>query len=456
MCQPALPVRRRDRPLPARHRPHLGRHRRRHLHYRVNVDEGSAATPADWAALSVDQATSASPLRVDLSGGTAYQWRVATHSAALAASNPLAGTTVSFTPASAFTTSGTPGGGAAAQVVVPTFPTSTSTPLYTLTPALQWYVQGGALAGTTYQVQYRTAAGAYPASPQGTGLTGLSFTTAALTPGTGYAWQARACVAATCGAWSTEHTFSVHSTVVAPNAAPAAPAALAPASGVTVYGSTVKLTWAASASNLTYRAWTRVCATPDCAAERATTSGYTETNTGTDRKLSLPITSGQSVAWYVTACTATNVCSVPSSVAYFTVGATAATATRAVPSSPVSSALVYTLTPELRWYLSGGTAGVGGYEVRYGATSDPATFIGSGATSGASATGLRCPRAWRGARRTTGTSACPARPRGPRHRSRRCRPRARRRRPCSTGPRAARRRRSTTSSGGTSRAAAPA
>ncbi len=273
--------------------------------YRVNVDEGSAATPADWAALSVDQATSASPLRVDLSGGTAYQWRVATHSAALAASNPLAGTTVSFTPASAFTTSGTPGGGAAAQVVVPTFPTSTSTPLYTLTPALQWYVQGGALAGTTYQVQHRTAAGAYPASPQGTGLTGLSFTTAALTPGTGYAWQARACVAATCGAWSTEHTFSVHSTVAAPNAAPATPRGARPGER----GDGLRIDGRALVGRLGEQPHVpRV----DARVRHAGLRG----GAGHDQRLhrdehrnrppaSLPITSGQSVAWYVTACTAT-------------------------------------------------------------------------------------------------------------------------------------------------------
>jgi hypothetical protein len=348
--------------------------------YRLQVDEVPDGGVPDWADLvvDVDNGLAIQYTTSVLAGSKTYAWRVITYAASLGDSSPLAGTTMTYTAPVTFSTR------TGHVMAIPAYPTAGVT-VYTPTPTLSWYLATQA-TGLTYDVEFinQTDGESFTGTPDFPGLTALTHTTAALDGGKTYAWKVRTCVAgtATCSDWSSAATFVVNGT--APAGAPAPPTLSYPTNGLTLYGSTARLSWTSAGAGLTYVAYTFECATATCTDAPAITdanTGYTPSAVLDARRYDLAVTPGRSYAWYVRSRNSGGTFSAATARWTFAVG-TAVGTTTAVPSYPTSGATVYTLTPALSWYLSGSATGITGYDVRWGTSSDPNTFAGSGSTSG--------------------------------------------------------------------------
>ncbi|HYE57682.1 MAG TPA: T9SS type A sorting domain-containing protein, partial [Rhodothermales bacterium] len=341
--------------------------------YRVQVDVVPEGGAPDWKDLVVDaDGLTASPYAAPaLAEGTRYAWRVITYRADLLAADPLGGKTVHVTAPIPFSTTG-----GTSSAAVPSNPVGGLT-VYTLTPTLAWYLSAPASA-VTFEVRYRVKATGtnFPATPQASGLSALTFTTPQLEGGKQYGWQVRVCSAATtCGAWSNEATFAVNAMLTTP----VIPTISYPTGGVLVYGTSVRMSWYApgAPSGTRYTVYAKACATASCAAEHTGTvpadnAGYTAYDAGTSATFTFTMpTSAPAFVWYVRSELGTSV-SAASARAHFRFAASSGT-TSARPVTqewPKNGQEVTELTPGLRWWP--GISGTFNYQVCVGMQSTPA------------------------------------------------------------------------------------
>jgi hypothetical protein len=260
-------------------------------------------------------------------------------------------------------------------VPTPSWPVGGAT-VYSTAQPLSWYL-GAPNPGLTFDVRVRPESGAYPGTPQGTGLAALRYEATGLMPGQRYRWQVRSCeTPLSCSAWSPEQAFVVNGGGTGASA-PVRPVASWPVGGATVYAAPAWLSWYAPAApaGTSYHVYWKACAAPSCAAELAAgapagNTGYTDSGALAVSRFTVNPAPGSGTVWYVRSKVG-SVFSAASAPASFVMHGGPGTVST-VPSWPTGGAEMYTLQPSLSWWVMGGTAGVTGYEVCWGTAPTPA------------------------------------------------------------------------------------
>ncbi len=247
--------------------------------------------------------------------------------------------------------------------------------VYTTTQAFTWYLGAPDPGGLTYDVRYWLATGTAPGVPQRTGLHALRYEATGLIPGASYYWQVRACDSPfTCSAWSSAASFEVNGPGSS-NATPVVPVPSWPVGNALVYASPAQLSWYAPQAPMgtVYRVYTKTCATAACTGELVAgtgAAGFADSGPLTVTSYRVPVGGGEGIVWYLRSEVGGQRSGASMLESFRMTGG--AGASTAVPSWPTGDAEMYTLTPELSWWVMGGTVGLTGYEVCWGTAPTPA------------------------------------------------------------------------------------
>ncbi len=264
-----------------------------------------------------------------LTAGKTYQWYVV----AKEGSNTQTSSVETFVVYSA--TSGSP---------VATYPTSGET-VYSYTPTVYWYLNGSSTGLTKYTVRWKAGSNStnwssdYDGSADVTNLNTTYYTfTANLTYAQTYYWAVAAYDGTNYTSWS-EGSFVVYSSSAA------APVASYPVGGVTVYSTTVTLSWYLNSSSAGITGY-EVHYSNDGFTSNDVTVSPNPTTTSTTLT---GLTAGGTYSWKVRAIYDGGVTSSFSTVATFTIDAGAAPV-QPIPGSP-NAVTIASNAPTISWVL---------------------------------------------------------------------------------------------------------
>ncbi len=239
----------------------------------------------------------------------------------------------------------------------PSYPVGSLT-VYTTSPYLYWWLgQDG--TGLTYDIRYGTdpTLSVYTSV---TGVTNLFHQLSNLVPGATYYWQVRSNNGSGTSAFSAIQSFSV-----AGGVANGYTVINWPAGNPTVYTTLPTLSWYLEGSPMGITGY--VVRWKVGSNSSNWNSDYTGTTTVTDvyntsYSFTVPFAEGQVIYWAVAATNGTSLSAWASD--YFTIYS-GTTPGAPVISWPSGNALVYTVSPQLSWWVNGSTSGIIGYEVVY-------------------------------------------------------------------------------------------
>ncbi len=264
-----------------------------------------------------------------LTAGKTYNWYVV----AKEGSNTATSSTESFTIYQA--TSGSP---------VASYPTNGET-VYSYTPTVYWYLNGSSSGLTKYTVRWKAGSNSsnwasdYDGTADVTNLNTTYYTfTSNLTYGQTYYWAVAAYDGSSYTSWSSG-SFVVYSSSAA------APIPSYPIGGVTVYSTTVTLSWYLNSSSAGISAYEVHYSNDGFTSNDVTVSPNPTTTSTTITGL----TAGGTYSWKVKAIYDGGVSSSFSSVATFTIDAGAAPV-QPLPGSPVNVS-IQTNAPTMSWVL---------------------------------------------------------------------------------------------------------
>jgi hypothetical protein len=227
---------------------------------------------------------------------------------------------------------------------VASYPTGGAT-VYTLTPTLYWYLNGSSTGLTKYTVRWKAGSNSsdwstdYDGTADVTNLNTTYYTfTSNLTYGQTYYWAVAAYNGSSYTSWS-EGSFVVYSSTLT------APTPSYPIGGVTVYSTSVTLSWYLNGSYAAVQSYEVHYSNDGFTSNDVTISPNPTTTSTTITGL----TAGATYSWKVKANYAGGVSSAFSSVATFTVDAGAAPV-QPLPGSP-NNVAVDTDSPVISWVL---------------------------------------------------------------------------------------------------------
>lgn len=239
----------------------------------------------------------------------------------------------------------------------PSYPTD-NLDVYTTSPYLYWWLgQDG--TGLRYDIQYGTDP-LFGSFTQIDNVTDQFYMLSGLIPGTTYHWRVRSDNTVNESGWSTHATFNVVGGV-----ANGYPVLNWPVGNPTVYTTLPSLSWYLEGSALGI---TGYIVRYKVGSNSGNWDGdYTGTfnvvgSGNTFYNFTVPFSEGQVVYWAVAATNGVTHSAWASS--YFTIYS-GATPGEPVISWPSGNALIYTVDPQLNWWVNGSTSGIVGYQVVY-------------------------------------------------------------------------------------------
>ncbi len=288
-----------------------------------------------------------------LLSGTKYYWKIRLKTAS--------GVIASYSNTESFVTFGK------AIVPVPSTPINDAI-VYILSPTLYWYLNE-ASTNLTYDVEVREGStSALTGTPTSNNLSSQSLALSGLEPGKKYSWQVRSKSGIQYSGWSIAESFNTVATL-----GPVIPIPSWPVGGATVYTTTLTLNWyiGSSSAGLTFEVEyveglaTSFSGTPNILNINSLSTTLTNLIPGKDYKWHIRSTDGTSTSAWST----TESFSIISSVSNSPVVP--------IPSWPVNSAIVYSNSVQLNWYLGTYSTGLT-YEVelRTGSLNGTPTVIG--------------------------------------------------------------------------------
>ncbi len=288
-------------------------------------------------------------LSVNLNPGTQYFWSV---QSVYKRGTPDEATS-GFSGFQSFRTNG------AGTLVVPhpSYPTDNLV-VYSTAPYFHWWLgQDG--TGLTYYMEYSTNssfAGAIPVAP----TTDLFTQVPAVTPGQTYYWRVRSFNGLAYSAWSDTASFSV-----AGGVATGYPVLNWPTGNPTVYTTMPTLSWYLEGSPLGVTGYViryKVGSNSSNWLLDYTGTFFVSGASNTSYTFALPFAEGTVVYYAVAATDGSNLSAWASD--HFTIYS-GATPGAPVISWPSGNAIVYTVDPQLSWWVNGSTSGIVGYQVVY-------------------------------------------------------------------------------------------
>ncbi len=265
----------------------------------------------------------------------------------------------------------------------PSYPTD-NLDVYTTSPYLYWWLgQDG--TGLRYDIQYGTDPlfGSYT---QIDNVTDQFYQLSGLIPGTTYHWRVRSDNTVNESAFSTHATFNVVGGV-----ANGYPVLNWPVGNPTVYTTLPSLSWYLEGSPLGITGYVvryKIGSNSSNWNLDYTGSFNVAGSGNTFYDFVVPFTEGQVVYWAVAATNGITLSTWASD--YFTIYS-GATPGEPVISWPSGNALIYTVDPQLNWWVNGSTSGIVGYQVVYSYSdvfAPAATTTSYSATTSLNVTGL--------------------------------------------------------------------
>lgn len=242
-------------------------------------------------------------------------------------------------------------------IPTPSYPTD-NLDIYTTTPYLYWWLgQDG--TGLRYDIQFGTDP-TLTTNTQIENITTQFYQLSGLAPGTTYYWRVRSDNTVNESAFSAIASFNVVGGV-----ANSYPVLNWPIGNPTVYTTLPSLSWYLEGSSLGITGYVvrYKIGTNSSNWDMDYTGTFNVVGSGnTFYNFVLPFSEGQVVYWAVAATNGITLSSWASD--YFTIYS-GATPGEPVISWPLGNALIYTVDPQLNWWVNGSTSGIVGYQVVY-------------------------------------------------------------------------------------------
>lgn len=320
----------------------------------VSKDNNATGTTTSGELDNASSTSLTSKLYVKLSNldpGKKYYWQVQTE---------YDGTPGDYTDPESFVTNGS----GTLLEPTPSYPVG-DLEIYTVSPTFYWYL-GGSSSGLTFNIEYR---------PQGNPGATVSETSSSLykkitnlTPGLTYEWRVQSDNGTDQSDWSDWETFIISGGVTS-----TVPVASFPIGNPTMYTQNPTLRWYLDGSSLGIEGYIVKYSTADLSGSWTNNLGSPDATDGQFEitsvnkvywKVSADLTYGQKYYWAVAAIDGSNNLSDFSSTESFTI-AGGAGAGDVILSNPTGGDVINTTSPTLRWYFTGSTIGIVGYDVEY-------------------------------------------------------------------------------------------
>lgn len=286
-----------------------------------------------------------------LAVGTKYYWQVRSE---------YNGNYGDYSDAESFITNGK----GTLLVPTPSYPVD-DLEVYTVSPTLYWYLEGSS-SGLSFVIEY---------GPQ-SNVSANSVTSQSLykkiqnlTPGETYIWRVRSFNGTDYSDWSETATFTVSGGVTS-----ATTVLNFPVGDEIVYTERPTFSWYLDGSSLGIEGYVLKYSTTDYTGAWGTTNLGSPTATEgeihinnkntTYWKVTTDLTFGEKYYWAVAAKDASNNLSVFSSTESFVIAGGPGDGNVEL-TSPIGGDILYTDSPTLRWYFTGSTLGITGYEIAY-------------------------------------------------------------------------------------------